>query len=114
MATFPSITAPSYGSEPTVYLPKTKVEFGGGYVDVGSEFTNERRKWQLVWDALPESEYQTLEAFFIAQGGEAFDWTEPVTSTAYSVFFSDDELKAPWKENEDGYRSVTLNIEEVG
>ena len=89
MATFPDITAPSYGLEEETYRPQIRTEFENGAVQSRPRFTGTKKRWpNLSWAVLEESEFQTLEAFFIANQGLTFTWTHPVTSAVYTCRFS--------------------------
>ena len=60
---------------------------------------------------MSETDYQTLEAFFLANQGAAFTWTHIATSVVYTVMFSQDELDS--KIVYPGYRSLTVQLREV-
>jgi hypothetical protein len=111
MADFPSIATAQVGTTEAVYLPQVRTEFEGGYVQSRKSTTRARKRWNLYWNALSEADYQTLEAFFIANQGGSFNWTHPITSTVHVCRFSGDTL--PGDPIIPGYRRVELPIEEV-
>lgn len=114
MATFPTLSTPSFGTEVEVYKPQVRNEFEGGYVQSRARASREVRRWTLKWRALPEADYQTLATFFAANQGNFFDWTEPVTSVAYTCRFSGDSLRSSHVDKgSTNYRSVEVGIEEV-
>lgn len=111
MAVFPSISIPQIGTGEETYLPQVRTEFEGGYVQSRKMFTRERGKFSLVWNALPEAEFQTLQAFFVANQGDSFTWTHTITSASMTMRFSGDSISG--RVVSPGERSVTLDIEEV-
>jgi hypothetical protein len=60
---------------------------------------------------MTEAHYALLEASFIADIGSTFSWTEPVTSTVYTVRYSEDALK--WQHVNKGVRSVQVGLETI-
>lgn len=113
MAVWPAaLPSPSLGMSEEIYLPQLKSEFEANYIQSRPRATREIRRWNLKWNAMSESNYQTLETFFIANQGSSFTWPHPVTATNYSVRFSDDNIKSSFN-NSPGYRAVEVNIEEV-
>ena len=113
MVTWPSITAPDQGTEEEYYKPQIKIEFEANYVQTRAQATRARHAWpSLGWSTLPESEFQLLESFFLANQGNSFTWTHPVTSVAYVCVFSSNYIKN--KFGVPGYRTdVTCAIEEL-
>lgn len=111
MTTWPStLPAPDRGLEEELFLPQLRTEFESGAVQSRRRATRARRRWPLMWSALTETHYQTLEEFFLANQGGTFTWTHPVTSTSYTCQFSGDSLKSG--HNSAGYRSADCPIEE--
>jgi hypothetical protein len=60
---------------------------------------------------MKEADYQSLESAFIADIGTTFSWTEPVTSSTYTVRFSEDSLQ--WQHVNKGVRSVQVGLETI-
>jgi len=108
---WPSIAAPTYSTGGEVYRPQVRTEFEGNYVQSRPRSTRATRRWTLVWNAMTEANFSTLDAFFIANAGTTFSWTEPVTSTSYTVRFSEDSLK--WTHSDKGVRSVQVGLETI-
>lgn len=108
---WPTIAAPTYGTDGEVYKPQVRTEFEANYVQSRPRSTRETRRWTLVWNVMSEAHYQLLEAAYIADAGNSFSWTEPVTSTAYTVRYGEDSLR--WSHVAPGYRSVSVRLEEV-
>lgn len=111
MATWPSIVAPSLPIDEEEYFPQLRTEFESGSVQSVPAFTVSRKKWALTWSKMPESQYQTLNAFFLANQGLTWTWTHPTTGTAYTCRFSDHSLKSSLIRV--GLRQVSVNIEEA-
>jgi len=108
---WPSIAAPTYTTGGEVYRPQIRTEFEGNYVQARPRSTRATRRWNLVWNAMTNADFETLDAFFIANIGVTFPWTEPITSTSYTVRFSEDSLK--WSHSDLGHRAVTVGIETI-
>lgn len=106
---WPSIIAPTYSTGGETYLPQLRTEFEGNYVQSRPRSTRATRRWMLVWDDMPEADFQLLEAAFIADMGTTFSWTEPATSVVYTVRYSEGSLR--WAHKELGYRQVTVGLE---
>ena len=113
MAAFPSIANPSRGLEEETYLPQIKSEFEANYVQVRKSATRDRSKWNLVWNVLSETDYQTLLTFFKANQGLSFTWTHPVSLATYTCVFSTSSLKGKVGRYPNTREGVTLPIEEL-
>jgi len=112
MSDWPDISTPDWGIEEEEYLRQIRTSFEGNYVQSRPASTRSRGKWPLFWKVMPESEYQTLRTFFLANQGGMFSWTHPVSGTSYTCRFSDDSIKSKWAFH--GWRrDVRCNIEEV-
>jgi len=108
---WPSIAQPTYTTGGETYLPQIRTEFEGGYVQSRPRCTRATRRWSLVWANMTEADYQSLESAFIADMGTTFSWTEPRTSTAYTVRYCEDSLK--WSHSNLGHRAVTVGLETI-
>jgi hypothetical protein len=102
---------PQYGTDGEFYKPQIRTEFEGNYVQSRARSTRGIMRWNLKWESMPEADFQTLRTFFNTNQGGSFNWTEPVTSTARIVRFSEDSLR--WSHSNKGVRSVSCGIEEV-
>jgi hypothetical protein len=111
MADWPNIPAADFGTEEKVYKPCVRTPFDGGYSQSRPETTRAIRVFPLGWNSLSEADYQTLDAFFIANQGGAFNWTHPVTSVVYSCRFLSDVLESTWAGP--GQRAVKCPIEVI-
>jgi len=89
---WPSIRLPNYPLQEKTLKRQYKDEFEAGYVVSRAAATRARKQFRLDWDVIPEADYQTLDAFFIANQGGTFSWTHPETSTVYTVRFVDDYI----------------------
>jgi hypothetical protein len=92
MANWPTIETPSIDFEEETYFPFVRTEFEGNYVQQRPRSTRSRKRFSLKWKAMTQADYDALVAAFVA--GELLTWTHPVTSTSYTVIFSEDSLKA--------------------
>ena len=107
---WPSIAAPTYTTGGEIYLSIIRTEFEGGYVQSRAKATRFTRRWTLVWVALSEAHYQTLEAYFISMR-TTDTWTEPITLASYTFRFAEGSLK--WNHSALGHRTVTVGIETI-
>lgn len=110
MTAWPSIMAPSFPLDESIYKPQVRSEFEAGYVQTRPRATRERRIFKLNWLALPTADWATLDAFFVANIGGTFTWTNPEDSQSYTVRFADDSLESQIRSN--GLRTVSLTLEE--
>ncbi len=108
---WPTIAQPTFGTGGDTYLPLVKSEFDGNYVQKRKRCTRERRRWTLLWEAMTEADFLLLDAAFQADQGNTFSWTEPITSTVYTVSYVEDSLV--WTHSDKGHRRVQVDIEEV-
>lgn len=111
MNAWPSIAEPKFPIQEKTLLPVIKSETDSPYMQTRKKWTAAKKYWTLEWDdkvSLLETDYQTLETFFLANQGSAFTWTHPATSVTYIVFFNQDELDStiifP------GFRSLTIEL----
>jgi len=111
---WPNITEPEYPIKESTYLPSHHIEKEGPYVQVRKKWTAGKKEWTLEWTEkvpLPESDYQIIEAFFLAKQGSAFTWIHYSTGISYTVMFDQDELEdniiVP------GYRTLTIKLQEI-
>lgn len=61
--TWPSITAPAYGTTEDVEDTSLRSTFEDGTTQARRKFTKSRKTWVLKWDSLPYKEYNTLMDF---------------------------------------------------
>ena len=109
--TWPTIAAPTYGTEGEVYRPSVRTESEGGYVQSRPRCTRAIRRWTLRWNNMSSADFVLLSAAFVSDAGNSFSWTEPVTSTAYTVRYLENSLT--WQHVAPGYRAVSVSLEEV-
>lgn len=104
---------PSFGSKQRYYKPSSRTEFEANYVQVGETAARGRYSpFSLVWDKLPKSEYEAIEAFFDTHSGDSFYWTHPITGTTHTVVFKSDAVEGEFVEPF-GYYKVTIELEEL-
>ena len=89
MENFPTIAKPSYPIDCETEDPVIAAGFENGSEQTRARFTRMRRRFALRWPALTNAQRETLNAFYVARkgGSEAFIWTDPYDSTAYTVRF---------------------------
>lgn len=61
--------------------------------------TNAIRKWKLMYNNISSTDKGTLQTLFDNQKGQAtsFLWTDPLSSTQYTVRFASDQLECVLK-----------------
>jgi phage-related protein len=94
MAAFPltheSTGFDSHGYKVDFEDPSIMTEMEGGYMTSRPRHTRApRRTFSLVWRSMVHADYQTLRTFYDARrgGSETFTWTDPETTTVYTVRF---------------------------
>jgi hypothetical protein len=106
-----TLPPPDKGTQEGFYKPQRKLEFEANYVQTAPRATRGRRRFELKWQILTESEYQTLEGFFDANQGTAFEYVHPLRGTTHMCVFSSDEIKHQWRSG-DQVGVVECQIEE--
>jgi len=91
MADFPSLPTPSwqYFSQQPI-KSQLITPFESGKAQSRPKHTSMRWRFTIGWQALTQTQYQTLYEFYRDYAGTAFNWTHPVTSTVYSVRFGNE------------------------
>ena len=112
---FPTLSRkPSFNFEETVEYKTLKSPAEDGYIITRPQWTKSKRGWHLTYNALTNSDYQTLKGFFESStlgAAISFNWTNPTDNTSYVVRFKDDSLKATLKAFD--IWSVEFDLEEV-
>ena len=111
MAAWPSIQDPSYPFNESIQKRQVRSNFESGHVLSRPAATVSKRKFELQWKAMPEADYQTLEAFFEANIGLTFTFTIPITAEVINARFSEDKIDTTT--TFPNYRSVKCVIEEA-
>lgn len=114
MSAFPTIAEPIYPLKEKTLYPAIRTEKEGPYMQSRRKWTSAKKEFTLEWDekvSLTETDYQTLEAFFLANQGYSFTWTHPVTNVVYTVMFNQDDLD--WPILIPGYRYGAISLREV-
>lgn len=101
---WPAIAKPDFPLGDDRQYPVVRTEFETGAVQTRLRFSKQRIVCTLNWNAMSETDYQTLETFFDANQGLTITWTHPVTSASYTVRFRGDSLQSQCIEN--GRRKV--------
>lgn len=99
------------------YKPIMKHEFEANYVQTAPKFSRARRRFTLGWSALPDDEYDTLDAFFEQVAGDTFEWKHPITDEIIIVMFGSGEMpEATWtgmfQDGQDAWSLSGLVLEE--
>lgn len=92
--TWPSITAPAYGTTEDVEDTSIRSTFEDGTVQARRKYTKSRKTWVLRWDSLTYTEYVTLMDFLqntIYFSAKAFNWTSPIDGKTYVCRFVEKE-----------------------
>lgn len=112
MTSFPTIQAPTVnGLDAETIYKQLSNETDAGYKIRRNRSLRSRDKFSLSWEKIPEIDYISLETFFKANRSTEFTWTHPVTSVAYTVCFTETNLKSNIVNY--GVRKVSCEIEEV-
>jgi len=112
MSDWPSgIRQPDVGFDEEVYLPQIKNEFESGHVQSRARATVAKRRWTLTFSLLPTTEYDLLEAHFLANQGGTFNWDHPITATTCVVRYATDSIKP--KVMKRNLRTVMIKLEEA-
>ena len=112
MADFPSIQYPS-SRKRTFNKPQIRTEFENGYVQSRARVTRGRWLFELTWDLLSVSDFNTLQEHFDTECGYAFVVSANMlyTGSDKTCRYSEDTLTA--ESAEAGYYKVTVQLEEV-
>lgn len=110
MAVFPTSPTPRVNSTRAKRLPSIRTESEGGYGQTRKQFTKMRPRYKLNFDNISHAEYNTLEAFFLANQGTIFTFTHPIELVSYDVMFNQDEIEA----NDFEYGRCNTSIELIG
>lgn len=92
MADFPTLSVyPSiHGwAEEVAVDPTIRNDYEAGYVITRARFTRIPKKWHVVYNAMPQSDKEILQAFEndVKVGSCAFNWTNPLDNIQYTVRF---------------------------
>lgn len=92
--TWPSITAPAYGTTEDVEDTSLRSTFEDGTTQARRKFTKSRKTWVLKWDSLPYKEYNTLMDFLQNKtyfSAKPFNFTSPIDGKTYTCRFVEKE-----------------------
>ena len=112
MATFPTLslgTSINFSKERIKPIVKTKFE--GNYAQTRPKYTRTMSKFKISYNALTTTDVSTMETFFDANSGGEFTWTDPSTTTDYTVRFSEETIG--FKHIGNDLYSLDLVLEEV-
>lgn len=109
MADWPDIEDPS-GLKEAPQKGQIKSDFENGYVQSRPKFTRVRKKFELSWETMTNSDKETLEAFFDDNLGGVFGWTHPISDSTYTVRFTNDSLDFSYQPH--NYWQISIELEE--
>jgi len=112
--TWPTIAEPIYPIKEKTLFPVVRTDKEAPYMQARKRWTSSKKIWTLTWDekvSLTETDYQTLETFFLANQGLAFSWTHYATNVTYTVMFDQDDLDGDILVP--GYRTLTVSLRQV-
>lgn len=111
MSSFPTLSkGPVY---PLAYEREDniiKTELEGGYQHRRARFTRTRLLWTLEFRNMSSSDVSTLLSFEASDGAGPFTWTDPETSTSYTVVF---EKPVKYQLYEVGLYAITVILRQV-
>ncbi len=92
MATYPASPIPSYSYTKEVQYKTITSQFENGAEQRRNKWSQGKRLFTLIYNALTVAEATTLHDFFIARKGsfESFSYVDLITSTTYTVRFVED------------------------
>ena len=111
MTTFPTIAKPSLSTPTTLKDPALRSELINGMSITRARYSRILRKWSLKWNALSDTELDTLLTFYsqVRGGSASFAWSDEFGNT-YTVRFVT-EIK---HNSVSGiHSSVSFDLEEV-
>jgi hypothetical protein len=115
MAVLNSVLAPTRISRAASEWSTIKKEWPNGRVTTKRMWSAKKRSWEVEWDGISLTQFNSLETFFDThKGGYAvFQFTDTHTGVTYDARFVDDELKRTNARNTvRGLYRVTVKIEE--
>jgi len=109
MATFPTLPITKISRKTN--KPLIKQSYGGGYEQQRLKNTRNIKEFSLTFSVLTQAEAQTLENFFDANQGFAFDFYDAVFATTHQVRFTSDSIS--FNQDMPRYFSTSLTLKEV-
>jgi phage-related protein len=93
MANFPTLSSPpAFGQSQENEDSVLKSDFEGGYVHTRPRFTRLRKKFSgVVYHVMTDTDKSTLDTFesvTVRGGADSFVWTDPKSTTSYTVRFT--------------------------
>lgn len=111
MAVFPSTPKPRLGSSGSINYLTVNSEFEGNFSQTRRLATRGRRSFTLLYNAITDAEFLSLETFFHTNIGGSFDWTNDRDSNTYTVKFANSSL--PFKYSPTGKIDTKIELEEI-
>lgn len=115
MPNFPTLTTlPSYPIKMEREDQSIKNPAESGYVHTRARYTRQRRKWELRYQNMSQSDVNTLETFITTVSGtvESFTWTHPASGQYTVRFEANPKQSMEYWDNEYKY-SYEISLVEV-
>lgn len=106
---YPSIT-PLNGVKETTIGKTVKSSFDSNYVQQRPKTTRFRKSFEMDY-YLTAAQFETFDTFYKENLGLSFAFNHPITSTVYTVRFSEDQLECMWAYSD--LVKITVTLEEV-
>lgn len=96
MANYPSSPVPQWIYTKGVQFKTLISPFENGAEQRRPKWGQGKVTFSLMYNAITDAEFTTLWDFYVARKGsnESFTFTDPLTSTNYTMRFSDDNMSA--------------------
>jgi hypothetical protein len=104
----PSAPMPRIGSSEQTSVNIAKTSFEANYLQVRRTSSRSRRAFDLNYDAITLSEYELLESFFLANVGNVFTFTHPISNIEYTVTFKEGTISKKYRSYNIYDSSITL------
>lgn len=108
-----TLPCPNFGQyKDSTLNPRVFVPFGNGYGESRPKYTRVKKKFELTYSFLKDSEKVVLDNFFSTHQGVPFKFTDPATGGIYTVTFGMDSLDFT-KESSVHYSTSAVILEEL-
>ena len=95
--------------------PTIRSQYDGGYVQTRARFTNIKRRWNVHYTMMSQTNKNTIRTFEAARkvGAESFSWTNPENGNSYTVRFLEPVVYRPINNMGYLYWDITFILEQV-
>lgn len=80
----------------TLIKEAIRTESEGGYGRTRSKYTKPRYQFDLDYIAISESDFETIEAYFLSNQGLTFNFVYPRDAQTYVCMFNQDSISAEY------------------